>query len=207
MPASPAFGKIVGVGIETKAKVIIPVVRLDMDNSGKGIHFNAVFQSDRSKKLAACLKWTKTMTPAARTDLYMQYIQALENRSPTFIWDWWRLGMPVGNLIDNPNGNIVAANANIVSGLIASVVNVNTTDGHSGTGGALGLGVGLDVTGGALHYDSWDTLKSKENIITIVAEADALTITFIVDGAVAGFFLGVGIGEVTFEGVGAFGWS
>ncbi|KAJ3574381.1 hypothetical protein NP233_g1802 [Leucocoprinus birnbaumii] len=103
--------------------------------------------------------------------------------------------------------NFVAGNANIASGLIASIVNVNTTDSHSGSGWAVGIGEGLDVTAGLLGYGSWDTLKSKENNIIIVAEVDVLTITFLVDGSVAAVFTGGGVGEVTFEGYGWFNWN
>jgi hypothetical protein len=64
-----------------------------MDLSGKGVHFNAVNYSDSSQKLAACLKKTRTMPEKELTNLYMEYIKALENRSAIFIWDWWRTGI------------------------------------------------------------------------------------------------------------------
>ena len=103
--------------------------------------------------------------------------------------------------------NFVAANANIASGLIVSFVNVNTTDDHSGTGWVWGIGEGLDVTGGTLGYGSWDRLKSEQNTIAVVAEFDALTITFFVDGAIEAVYVGAGVGEVTFEGGGHFDWK
>ncbi|KAI0042440.1 hypothetical protein FA95DRAFT_1564313 [Auriscalpium vulgare] len=112
---------------------------------------------------------------------------------------------PKGDLEDWPN--FIPANANIVAGLVASYVTLNTTDGNGGTGLAFGIGGGLDITGGTLGYGSWDTLKSGRNVIGIVAEADILTITFMVDDAVAGVFVGGGVGEVTFEGVGYFDWN
>jgi hypothetical protein len=64
-----------------------------MDNTGKGIHFNAVNYSDSSQKLAACLCKTNTMTPAVRTHLYMEYIKGLRNRPATVIWEWWKAGV------------------------------------------------------------------------------------------------------------------
>jgi len=81
-----------GVGLKTAAGVIVPYVRLDMDNTGKGIHFNATQLSDTSKKLAAVLTSTISMTAAARTQLYMEYIRGMENRSAQFIWTWWSTG-------------------------------------------------------------------------------------------------------------------
>ncbi|PFH47206.1 hypothetical protein AMATHDRAFT_68221 [Amanita thiersii Skay4041] len=93
LSASPAYGKVVGVGYKTAAGVIVPLVRLDMDNTGKGIHFNAVQLSDSSRKLAAVLTPTMSLSPAARTQLYMEYIKGLENRSAQFIWEWWSTGI------------------------------------------------------------------------------------------------------------------
>nr|C0HLG3.3 RecName: Full=Ribonuclease ageritin; AltName: Full=Ribotoxin; Flags: Precursor [Cyclocybe aegerita]QEE04510.1 ribotoxin [Cyclocybe aegerita] len=92
LAASPAYQKVVGVGLKTAAGSIVPYVRLDMDNTGKGIHFNATKLSDSSAKLAAVLKTTVSMTEAQRTQLYMEYIKGIENRSAQFIWDWWRTG-------------------------------------------------------------------------------------------------------------------
>ena len=110
LSASPAYGKVVGiwnifkyygriltgsfpgVGLKTAAGVIVPYVRLDTDNTGKGIHFNATQLTDTSKKLAAVITPTVSMTSAARTQLYMEYIKGLENRSAQFIWTWWSTG-------------------------------------------------------------------------------------------------------------------
>ena len=81
-----------GLGLKTAADVVVPYVRLDMDNTGKGIHFNATQRSDASKKLAAVITPTISMTPEARTQLYMEYMKGLENRSAQFIWTWWSTG-------------------------------------------------------------------------------------------------------------------
>ncbi|PFH47208.1 hypothetical protein AMATHDRAFT_6990 [Amanita thiersii Skay4041] len=87
LKSSHAHGKVVGV--------VTPLIRLDMDNTGKGIHFNAVDLSDSSKKLAAVIQRTESMTPGARTELYMQYVSAIQNRGPKFLWHWWTTGKTV----------------------------------------------------------------------------------------------------------------
>ncbi|KAJ3505488.1 hypothetical protein NLJ89_g7388 [Agrocybe chaxingu] len=92
LSASPAYNKVVGVGLKTAAGSIVPYVRLDMDNTGKGIHFNATKLSDSSAKLAAVLKPTVSMTEKERTQRYMEYIKGIENRSAQFIWEWWSTG-------------------------------------------------------------------------------------------------------------------
>ncbi|KAF8414932.1 hypothetical protein L210DRAFT_3537437 [Boletus edulis BED1] len=66
-----------GLGLQG-ASTVIPYVRLDMDNSGKGIHFNATQRTDTNKKLAAVL----------------DYLKGIENRSAEFIWQWWSTGIP-----------------------------------------------------------------------------------------------------------------
>ncbi|KAJ3505489.1 hypothetical protein NLJ89_g7389 [Agrocybe chaxingu] len=90
LSASPAYGKIVGVGLKFTAEV--DFCRLDMDNTGKGIHFNAKQRDDQSKKLAAVIQPTIALSEAQRTQLYMEYIKGLENRSAQFIWEWWSTG-------------------------------------------------------------------------------------------------------------------
>jgi len=93
MQVSPAFGKVVGVGLQGTSTVI-PYVRLDMDNTGKGIHFNATQLTDTSKKLAAVLTPSVSLTDPQRTSLYLDYIKGIENRSAQFIWQWWSTGIP-----------------------------------------------------------------------------------------------------------------
>ncbi|KAG6378199.1 hypothetical protein JVT61DRAFT_13894 [Boletus reticuloceps] len=82
-----------GLGLQGTSTVI-PYVRLDMDNTGKGVHFNATQLSDSSKKLAAVLASTVNLTEAQRTTLYLDYIKGLENRSAQYIWQWWSTGVP-----------------------------------------------------------------------------------------------------------------
>ncbi|KAH7322227.1 hypothetical protein B0J17DRAFT_248938 [Rhizoctonia solani] len=92
LPASPANGKVVGVGLKTNAGVVTPLIRIDMDNTGKGIHFNAVQLDNSQQKLAAVLTSTVGMTQAARTTLYLDYLKGIDNRSAEFIWNWWSTG-------------------------------------------------------------------------------------------------------------------
>ncbi|QRV98456.1 hypothetical protein RhiJN_26475 [Ceratobasidium sp. AG-Ba] len=92
LKSSPAYGKVVGVGLKTAAGSVTPLVRIDMDNTGKGIHFNAVQLDNSQQKLAAVLTSTVNMTPAARTSLYLDYLKGVENRSAEFLWNWWSTG-------------------------------------------------------------------------------------------------------------------
>ena len=81
-----------GLGIQKPSGVIEDLVRIDMDNSGKGIHFNAKYRKDTSNKLAAVITPTVGLTPGDREILYFQYLTGLENRSAGFIWTWWSTG-------------------------------------------------------------------------------------------------------------------
>ncbi|QRW23134.1 hypothetical protein RhiXN_08170 [Rhizoctonia solani] len=92
LKSSPAYDKVVGLGLKTNAGSVTPLVRIDMDNTGKGIHFNAVQLDNSQQKLAAVLTSTVGMTQAARTSLYLDYLKGIENRSPEFLWNWWNTG-------------------------------------------------------------------------------------------------------------------
>ncbi|CAE6358875.1 unnamed protein product [Rhizoctonia solani] len=98
LQVSPAYGKVVGVGVPS-GQSVTPYIRLDMEPKGadptkdKGIHFNAVKLSDSSAKLAGVIQTSIALDDKARTDLYMQHVKALENRSVQLIWDWWRTGV------------------------------------------------------------------------------------------------------------------
>ncbi|KAH9916402.1 uncharacterized protein BXZ73DRAFT_53808 [Epithele typhae] len=87
----PYKGQIV-VARRTAAGVLEDIVRIDNDDTGKGIHFNAKNLSDTSDKLAARITSTIAMTPAARKALFEDYLKALVNLEGTTIWDWWRTG-------------------------------------------------------------------------------------------------------------------
>jgi hypothetical protein len=63
-----------------------------MDNTGKGVHFNAVQLDNSENKLAAVISPTVGMTETARTNLYLDYLKGIEDRSAEFIWHWWSTG-------------------------------------------------------------------------------------------------------------------
>ncbi|KAJ7432421.1 hypothetical protein B0H11DRAFT_1890261 [Mycena galericulata] len=88
----PNKGRIVGLGVKRPSGIIEDFVRIDTDDSGKGIHFNAKYRKNTSNKLAAVIKPTIDLTPARRNQLYSEYLKALENRSAEFIWTWWSTG-------------------------------------------------------------------------------------------------------------------
>ena len=81
-----------GVGLARPSGIVEDIVRIDNDDTGKGIHFNAKNLTDTSKKLADTIQPTVAMTPAKRKELFEQYLKALENLAPDTIWDWWMTG-------------------------------------------------------------------------------------------------------------------
>lgn len=81
-----------GLGIQKPSGIVEDLIRIDNDNTGKGIHFNAKFRKDTSKKLAAVISPTVKLDAKQRDLLYSDYLKALENRSPSFIWKWWSTG-------------------------------------------------------------------------------------------------------------------
>ncbi|EFY91005.1 hypothetical protein MAC_02891 [Metarhizium acridum CQMa 102] len=111
--------------------------------------------------------------------------------------------------INNPNDfpSLVPANLNATTLLLATLVNINTTDGHVGAGWGIGFGAGIEVTAGVLGYTSWDELMSADNTFSVVSIEDGVAASFwIGDKPVAGF-LGTGIElDVSISG-GTFTWS
>ncbi|KAI0746929.1 hypothetical protein C8Q80DRAFT_807338 [Daedaleopsis nitida] len=91
--AGPMKGRVVGVGLLRPSGIVEDIIRIDNDNTGKGIHFNAKNLSSTSAKFAGRLQKTVTMgTPAERNALYLEYLGALENLQADTLWDWWRTG-------------------------------------------------------------------------------------------------------------------
>ena len=82
-----------GLGVQGTSSVL-DLVRLDNDDSGKGIHFNARRRAgDNSNKLAAVITPTVGMQPAARQALYMSMIWPLQDMgSPITLWNAWLSG-------------------------------------------------------------------------------------------------------------------
>ena len=75
-----------GLGIQKPSGVIEDLVRIDMDNSGKGIHFNAKYRKDTSNKLAAVITPTVGLTPGDCEILYFEYLKGLENKITDTVW-------------------------------------------------------------------------------------------------------------------------
>ncbi|KAI1084543.1 hypothetical protein F5B20DRAFT_522094 [Whalleya microplaca] len=100
-----------------------------------------------------------------------------------------------------------AANLNSGSLLFATYVNVNTTDGHSGSGWGIGPGAGMEITGGVLGYNSWEELTSKPNKFTVTSVEDGVIATFWVDDNPAAGYFGAGAElDVSISG-GVFTWD
>ncbi|KAF8749092.1 hypothetical protein RHS01_10356 [Rhizoctonia solani] len=85
LKSSPGYNKVVGLGLKTNAGSVTPLVRIDMDNTGKGIHFNAVQLDNSQQKLAAVLTSTVGMTQAARTSLYLDYLKESKTGVLSFV--------------------------------------------------------------------------------------------------------------------------
>jgi hypothetical protein len=103
--------------------------------------------------------------------------------------------------------NSVAANLNTASLIFATFVNINTTDGHSGTGWGAGAGAGAEFTGGILWYKSWDELMSEPNAFDIVSVEDGVLASFFIGGQIVATYFGAGAGvDVGISG-GSFTWS
>jgi hypothetical protein len=81
-----------GLGVQHTA--LVNYVRIDMDDTGKGIHFNAKSFTDQNDKLAAVITSTVSQTPPDRKQLYENYLKTLEPRSASTIWTWWSTGTP-----------------------------------------------------------------------------------------------------------------
>lgn len=103
--------------------------------------------------------------------------------------------------------NLIGANLNSGSMLFAAYVNINTVDGHTGSGWAWGFGAGVEVTGGVLGYTSWDELTSTENKFEIASVEEGVEASFWIDGSLVAVYLGTGAElDVSLNG-GSFSWS
>ncbi|PFH47207.1 hypothetical protein AMATHDRAFT_68223 [Amanita thiersii Skay4041] len=92
LKASPGHGQIVGLGYKSAAGNVVPFIRLDMDSTGKAVHFNAVQLSDSSKKLAAIIRDTVPKSVKSRERFYKERLKKLKIRSARGIWNWWSTG-------------------------------------------------------------------------------------------------------------------
>ncbi|KAI0884568.1 uncharacterized protein GGS22DRAFT_188777 [Annulohypoxylon maeteangense] len=103
--------------------------------------------------------------------------------------------------------NFTGANLNSGSAIIVAFVNINTADGHTGTGWAFGFGAGLEVTGGVLGYSSWDQLMSGPNAFVVGSVEAGVGASFFIDGTLVATYLGSGVElDVSLNG-GSFTWT
>jgi len=114
--------------------------------------------------------------------------------------------IPSINVDYRPFTNFVNADANIIAGVVASLVKVETADHHVGKGFAYGVGGNVDARNGTLAYTSWELLKSTKNSALIVATKDVLSIVFFVRGIPAAVFQGKGTGHAVFSTEASIQW-
>ena len=81
-----------GVGIRRTA--LVDIVRIDVDDTGKGIHFNARRDpASNQNKLAAVITPTVAMTPGRRQALFGGYLTTIARvRTVQELWDIWLRG-------------------------------------------------------------------------------------------------------------------
>ena len=82
-----------GVGLPGTSSVL-DLVRLDNDDTGKGIHFNARQRAgDNTNKLAAVITPTVALTPAQRQTQYNRWIADIQPiAAPVTLWNAWLSG-------------------------------------------------------------------------------------------------------------------
>ncbi|PGH20834.1 hypothetical protein AJ80_03461 [Polytolypa hystricis UAMH7299] len=103
--------------------------------------------------------------------------------------------------------NVVGANLNSASMLFTTYTTVTTLDGHTGSGWALGVGAGGEVTGGILGYSSWEELKSTPNAFAIGSVEEGVAASFFIDGNLVAVYVGSGLElDVDLSG-GSFTWE
>ncbi|QRV81525.1 hypothetical protein RhiJN_09540 [Ceratobasidium sp. AG-Ba] len=82
---------VVGVGVRSRSSgEITPLVLIESDEYG--IHFTGRLAHDPSQCFFACLRNSTQLHPVVRHIIYLDFLRNLQNRSATFIWDWWRSG-------------------------------------------------------------------------------------------------------------------
>jgi hypothetical protein len=89
--------------------------------------------------------------------------------------------------------NCVAANLNSASILLATYVNINTTDGHTGDGWAVGFGGGGEITGGILSYTSWEELMSEPNSFAVFSIEEGVAASFWIGDKPVAYYVGTGL--------------
>lgn len=50
---------------------------------------------DKCQSFVASLSKSAELHPVYRLMIYLDYVNKLQNRSATFIWDWWKSGLDI----------------------------------------------------------------------------------------------------------------
>ena len=107
--------------------------------------------------------------------------------------------------------NSTAITGDFWAALVYEGLDLTTSDGHSGSGKAWGVGIGGFDGVGVLVFSDWNTLLSAENTFYVEAagdEAGAITVQFTVNGNLeaSATFVGEAFGAAV--GIsGSFNWS
>ncbi|QRW10321.1 hypothetical protein RhiLY_09320 [Ceratobasidium sp. AG-Ba] len=88
--------KTLGVGLLSSNGDIVPLVLIESDEYG--IHFTGRVAYDPSRCLLACLRKSVDIHPIIRHIIYLDFLRNLQDRSATFIWDWWKSGADMDRL-------------------------------------------------------------------------------------------------------------
>ncbi|KAG8680626.1 hypothetical protein FRC09_018104 [Ceratobasidium sp. 395] len=88
----------VGVGLQSPSGEITPLVIIENGGDDLGIHFTGRLVHDPDQSLVACLRDSSRLHPLVRHIIYLDFLRNLQNRSATFIWDWWRSGVDMDRM-------------------------------------------------------------------------------------------------------------
>ncbi|KAF8602018.1 hypothetical protein BDV93DRAFT_557995 [Ceratobasidium sp. AG-I] len=98
IPGSDGRDLVIGIATQSPSGDLTPLVLIENDDSGRGIHFTGTAIYDPSRNYVACLRHSATLHPVYRHYIYLDYVRSLQNRSASFIWDWWRSGQDMDGL-------------------------------------------------------------------------------------------------------------
>lgn len=96
VPGSDGKGLVIGVALQSASGELQPLIIIENDMSNttsKGIYFTGTLVNDQSQSFVACLSKSAELHPVYRLMIYLDYVNMLQNRSASFIWDWWKSGL------------------------------------------------------------------------------------------------------------------
>ncbi|KAG8793869.1 hypothetical protein FRC12_001253 [Ceratobasidium sp. 428] len=97
IPGSEGY-VVIGIGLQSPAGDITPLVIIENGGDDLGIHFTGRLVHDPDQSLVACLRDSSRLHPLVRHIIYLDFLRNLQNRSATFIWDWWRSGVDMDRM-------------------------------------------------------------------------------------------------------------